>query len=133
MFCLFSTCHQVLCLNFQCGLVNNSPGSSNTSECYQTCTGNPSQKCGGPNRLSLYSRAVPKPIFNSGENLFELLGCYADTQGARLLSHSATVPGGSANVSVLECTKACIGRGFTLAGLEYAGGMPTSLLFLIVH
>ena len=66
---------------------------------------------------------------NSGENLFKPLGCFADTQRARLLSHFAVVPGGSDNVSVLECTKTCFGRGYIYAGLEYAGGMHNLTLY----
>ena len=56
------------------------PGSSNATatDCNMACTGNSSEQCGGPNRLSLFWNGTHSspPVANPGAGLWALLGCY---------------------------------------------------------
>jgi hypothetical protein len=94
-----------------------------STECYQNCSGNPEEICGGPERLSLFARPIPEPVANPGANGYQSLGCYVDTIEKRVLDHFTSVPGGPSHMSVAACTAACSSDGYPLAALEYGGGM----------
>lgn len=88
------------------------------------CAGDPSQACGGPDRLSVYSNGLPGPMINLGdEGIFKYMGCWADSVQKRVLPIGVQVPGGSAMMTVKKCIAECRANGFDHAGLEYAGGM----------
>jgi hypothetical protein len=123
----------ILMYRTQCGLLNLSPGKVEPKECYQNCSGNPDDICGGPQRLSLFARPIPEPVANPGVNGYQSLGCYVDRVAIRVLSHSTGVPGGPSNMSVGACTAACSSRGYSLAALEYGGGMCCRSNALLAH
>ena len=91
------------------------------SACSMPCSGDASQPCGGPNRLSLFhSTAVSGPQTNPAVNGFVHMGCYSEGTTGRALTHGvngAVVPG--AHMTVDRCTAACANAGFLLAGVEY--------------
>jgi hypothetical protein len=91
------------------------------NDCDMPCTGNSSQACGGPNRLTVYANDI-YPVTNPGANGFVSLGCWADNVNNRTLPYEVQVPGGCKNMSVAACTSVCRGFGFSLAGVEYSGG-----------
>ncbi|KAK1749886.1 glyoxal oxidase [Echria macrotheca] len=95
--------------------------ASNQDDCNTACTGDSSQACGGPNRLSMFYSSQPVgPQPNAGLADWSYLGCYAEgTTGRALTLTVTTVPAGQMNAAL--CTAACQGQGFILAGTEYSG------------
>lgn len=94
--------------------------ATSAAECNMPCSGNSSQACGGPNRLSIYSdlptTALPvdtPPQAVAAWGAWTLQGCYSDNVGARSLGVPA--PGGS----VEKCAASC--AGYALFGVEYGG------------
>jgi glucan 1,3-beta-glucosidase len=101
------------------------------------CNGNRQEKCGGPNHLTLFqldsltsststpSSSTPSSSSTSSPGAtilgWNYLGCYTDSVQARSLLFSASVPGGSQNLTQENCQIACAQAGFTLAGMEYSG------------
>lgn len=47
------------------------------SDCNTPCTGDKDQSCGGPDRLTLYKRAIQGPKENPGPKNWPSIGCYA--------------------------------------------------------
>ncbi|KAJ9157373.1 Glyoxal oxidase-like protein [Pleurostoma richardsiae] len=91
------------------------------ADCNTPCTGNASEPCGGPNRLTLYYSSTPVgPKPNPGVNNFTYIGCYAEGTTGRALTYGVgSIP--SAEMTVSNCTAACYTAGFILAGVEYSG------------
>ncbi|CAO1628788.1 unnamed protein product [Sympodiomycopsis kandeliae] len=89
-----------------------------SSDCNMACSGNSTQACGGPNRLSVYSTlADPLPVASApivlqSTGTYTVKGCYVDDVSSRLLSQSKQ--GGSAE----NCAKSCNGSKYF--GLEYS-------------
>ncbi|KAM0476202.1 hypothetical protein ACHAPX_006619 [Trichoderma viride] len=96
------------------------PASDGSAQCTMTCSGAPSETCGGPNRLDVYSLATAtgsaSPPASTGWNF---RGCYTDSVNARALTAEG-VPNGPTSMTVEACQSVCKGLGFTLAGLEFA-------------
>ena len=99
--------------------------------CSMTCSGNKSEYCGGPNRLSFYtasgapsgtttsstSSAKPSPtgpIIVPGNSNFTYTGCYVEPANSRALS---TLAASNQQMTVETCLFAC--SQYTYAGLEY--------------
>jgi hypothetical protein len=86
-------------------------------------TGNSTEACGGPYRLTMFGNGPnppSPPVVNPGVNGWTSLGCYTDmNNGGRTLAVAMGVTGGAANMSVLNCVTAC--HGYTFAGVEYGG------------
>lgn len=95
--------------------------SAPEGDCSMACSGDSTQPCGGPNRLTLFhSAAIVGPSPNPGVNGFTYLGCYSEGTNARALTSGVgSIPG--AEMTVAKCTAACGDGGFTLAGVEYGG------------
>ena len=96
------------------------------------CTGDGSQECGGPERLSVYTNNGKGPAANPGVNGFAFQGCYTDSVSNRTLDHISGISG----VTVSKCTAACKANGFLYSGVEYAGGMcliPQFSLFIYLE
>jgi len=116
------------------------------SECNMVCSGNPSQYCGGPNRLNLYKIGPTVPSWESLgcyssvfffhsrlESLLTLPSLISDTVGSRTLPF----PVGVSSNTMESCTSACYDAGYSMAGTEYSaecwcgtsiqgGGAPAS-------
>lgn len=93
------------------------------NECNMVCGGDPSQACGGANRLTIFvNPAYSGPYTNPGVNNFTHSGCYTDSVHARTLSRGQGVLGGSTAMTVASCTTACLENNYQFAGVEYARG-----------
>jgi hypothetical protein len=97
------------------------------------CAGNPSEICGGPFRLDLYSygsvgtaptstqtSTSPSSISHALSG-WTFLGCYTDNVSGRALPHGVTVPGGTNYMTNEVCQASCLRAGYSIAGTEYAG------------
>ncbi|KAK1994676.1 WSC domain-containing protein, partial [Colletotrichum falcatum] len=91
------------------------------ADCTTACSGNATQPCGGPNRLSLYkSSQLTGPSVNPGVGDWSSIGCYTEGTTGRALTYGVgTVPANQMNVA--NCTAACAAANFILAGVEYSG------------
>ncbi|KAH8891648.1 glyoxal oxidase like protein [Thozetella sp. PMI_491] len=96
-------------------------GVAPAAECTMACSGDATEVCGGPSRLSLFHSPDPVgPQPNPGVDGWEYIGCYSEgTTGRTLSTAIGSIP--AANMTVASCTTACKAAGFILAGLEYAG------------
>ncbi|KAF2737108.1 WSC-domain-containing protein [Polyplosphaeria fusca] len=103
-----------------CGISLPAQAASDPSTCNKPCSGDATQACGGPNRLSVYTApANSQPGVNPGPTGWKSLGCYTDSVSARTLSRNAGQLGGSAGLTVGLCAQACSGSAYF--GVEYAG------------
>jgi hypothetical protein len=87
------------------------------------CTGNPSQLCGGPNRLSLYNQTTYTPPRNPPLiNSYTYLGCFSESlTTSRLLSGASFT--NSTAMTIESCTAFCRQQQMpdgVYAGVEYA-------------
>lgn len=118
-----------------CGQVYSNGGAQTTSGCDMVCNGNTNEVCGGSNRLSVWSRigsgtdpsatasapAVPSPT-GSGTAAalpadWKYQGCYSEgTSGRAFLNQQPD----SQTLTIESCVSACIGLGYSVAGMEYA-------------
>lgn len=105
-----------------CGFSLAGSSSVNAIDCDYPCTGDSSQACGGPTRLTVYQSASRLPKVNPGVNGYSSIGCYSDSVTARVLGSSVQVPGGSSNNTVVGCTATCSALEYDYSGVEYAGG-----------
>ena len=104
------------------------------------CNGNTAETCGGPNRLSMYSRngstiagsttgptssptgtatgssTSTGPTATGLPSGWGYKGCWIDQAYGRILSNSEP---NSATLTVESCVETCIGLGFSIAGMEY--------------
>lgn len=80
------------------------------------CSGDPMQTCGGPDRLTVYSRpASSAPQINPGPIGWKSIGCYTDVVGARTLSDLRAA---GDQMTVELCAATCTGS--TYFGVEHA-------------
>ncbi|PMD60425.1 WSC-domain protein [Hyaloscypha bicolor E] len=93
----------------------------NATDCSMACTGNATESCGGPNRLSLFWSGQTGPVTDPGPPNWAYVGCYTEGITGRLLGVGVSVPGGASNMTVAGCTSACQAAGYILAGCEYGG------------
>lgn len=82
------------------------------------CAGDGAQKCGGPNRLNVYTNGAPQIVTNLGPlgSGWMYRSCYEDSVYARTLAKRVDTPGGN---SVITCTNACKAAGYQFAGVEW--------------
>ncbi|KAL5318593.1 hypothetical protein ACEPPN_013656 [Leptodophora sp. 'Broadleaf-Isolate-01'] len=93
---------------------------SPAADCSMTCSGNTTQTCGGPSRISVFwngSNPPPGPSTNPGTGGFGFYGCYTEGATGRCLENMATV---LAPMTVGLCVQACKTAGYSMAGIEYA-------------
>lgn len=118
-----------------CGQVYSNGGAQTSTGCNMVCNGANSEICGGSNRLSVWSRigsgtdptttasatAVPTPT-GSGTAAelpadWTYQGCYSEgTSGRAFLNQQPD----STTLTIESCVTACIGLGYSVAGMEYA-------------
>lgn len=109
------------------------------NNCNMLCTGNQTEYCGGPSRLSMYALNSTAPVSSpSGTSaptaaptatptgpitvgdfgIWKYLGCYSEATGQRALNGKVNpIPG--ASVSVDACGAAC--SAYSYFGVEYSG------------
>ena len=83
------------------------------------CTGNSTELCGGPSRLSVYNLTTyvpPTTVKQVGTFLSQ--GCYKEATNGRLLSGASYA--NNTGMTVESCVNFCQASGATYAGLEYA-------------
>lgn len=83
------------------------------------CTGNKTELCGGPSRLSVYNLTTfvpPTTVKQVGTYLSQ--GCYNEASNGRLLSGQSYT--NNTGMTVESCVEFCQASGATYAGLEYA-------------
>lgn len=109
-----------------CGNTFNGGSKAATDGCNMACSGNSTEVCGGPNRLTVFTSgnaggsSSSGPSVNPGPAGWGSLGCYTDSTGARTLTTGVAVTGGASAMTVALCTSACKSNGFKYAGVEYA-------------
>jgi hypothetical protein len=84
------------------------------------CSGDADVKCGGPNRLNVYTSGAPTQIVTNPGPVgsgWTYKSCYEDSVYGRTLSQQVNIPGGN---SVLACTTACKAAGYKFAGVEWS-------------
>ncbi|OBT82398.1 hypothetical protein VE02_09582 [Pseudogymnoascus sp. 03VT05] len=86
------------------------PATDNVNRCYTPCTGDPTQACGGPDRLNVYQSSHWVPI-----------GCYTDVATARSLSKALYNDATRWSMTTRLCQATCSQADYTLAGIEYGG------------
>ncbi|KAI0843136.1 putative glyoxal oxidase [Hypoxylon sp. FL0890] len=105
-----------------CGskLATGAEEATDSTECSTSCSGNTTEACGGPNRLTLFFNPYatgPQP--NVGIANWTHIGCYSEGITGRGLTYGAAIP--SAQMNAANCTAACSAAGYILAGTEYGG------------
>ncbi|MCJ1242521.1 hypothetical protein MMC14_010529, partial [Varicellaria rhodocarpa] len=92
------------------------------TDCSMACTGNSSELCGGPSRLSVYNLTtfVP-PTTVKAVGSYVLKGCYHEASNSRLLTGPAYT--NSTGMTVESCVSYCAAASPTqaYAGVEYGG------------
>ncbi|KAK7042275.1 putative fungistatic metabolite [Favolaschia claudopus] len=89
------------------------------SDCSMSCSGESTQKCGGGNRLSIYS--VPQTTTPTGPTLpsgWSYISCMQEPAGTGRLFTGYSYS--SSSLTVESCIGTCKSRGFSYAGMEYA-------------
>ena len=86
-----------------------------TSGCSMTCSGDSSQICGGPSRLSFYTLTPTGPQTVQKASGFAYQGCYSEATNTRALSAKQTA---ASTMTVEICAAFC--TGYTFMGVEYS-------------
>lgn len=101
-----------------CGMTLSSGSAVGNTGCTMKCSGNSTEYCGGPNRLSVYNNtAYVAPYILPSIGSYNLKGCYTDSGPTRALSgYSFT----NATAMTEEmCVGTCQAKGYSMAGIEY--------------
>lgn len=107
-----------------------STAPTNQTDCAMVCSGNSSEYCGGPNRLSVWSITASAGTGTSTTTTTgsstsatpsvsgaSYVSCYADNTGVRTLSSRTTDP----NMTLELCAQTARSSNVQYFGLEYAG------------
>lgn len=78
------------------------------------CSGDSTQACGGPDRLTVYTNFHSQPAPAGWTSL----GCYTDNVQTRTLPFWGFIPGGTDAMTQEACTTECARMGYTFAGVE---------------
>lgn len=98
------------------------PSLAEESDCDMACSGDSTEACGGPARLSVYSNVVQgAPQVNPGVGGFVSYGCVADSVAERTLPNGVQVQG---PMTVALCVSACQAGGYAFAGVEVRAALP---------
>lgn len=110
--------------------------------CNMACSGNPTEICGGPNRLSMFkyytgeestsssapgasstasnsaaSAAIALPQATGLPSNFTYKGCYVDGAGYRILNYQQA---DDQAMTIASCAGKCAAAGYSIAGMEYS-------------
>jgi hypothetical protein len=92
------------------------PAPADESTCNMPCSGDSSQACGGPSRLSVYrNNQMTAPSVYQGDSNWKYEGCVADSQQSRTLKNFVSVSG---DMTVEKCLAAGTAAGFAYCGVE---------------
>ncbi|KAJ3887188.1 WSC domain-containing protein, partial [Lentinula edodes] len=94
---------------------------TDSSECNMPCNGDPTQTCGGPNRIDVYWDGdfyTPSSPSTLSRSYWSYSGCFEDSPSQRTLSAPEGTFGG---VTPATCADACAFNGYTVMGTEYGG------------
>ncbi|KAJ4473942.1 WSC domain-containing protein [Lentinula lateritia] len=94
---------------------------TDSSECNMPCNGDPTQTCGGPNRIDVYWNGdfyTPSSPATLSRSYWSYGGCFEDSPSQRTLSAQEAAYGG---VTPATCADACAFNGYTVMGTEYGG------------
>lgn len=89
-----------------------------SGDCAMDCSGNETEICGGPNRISAFNYTVGIPVAPASmlPAGWASLGCMTDAQSTRSLSQYSFT---SSSMTQELCMSTCLSKGYTLAGAEY--------------
>ncbi|KAM5480390.1 putative (methyl)glyoxal oxidase [Microsporum canis] len=110
---------QCFCDNY----VRNAAPLGKESECSMSCSGNAQQKCGGPDRLSVYSKGnltvlpIPVPQTEGLPGGWKYQGCLQDNVNRKRTFPYQIVD--KANNSATNCLSRCSKFGFGAGGMTY--------------
>ncbi|KAL8765596.1 MAG: hypothetical protein Q9209_007378 [Squamulea sp. 1 TL-2023] len=110
---------QCFCDNY---LVNGGTKAAADTECNINCAGNAAQKCGGSNRMSIYSkgsltvRAPPAAQKTGLPGSWQYQGCITEGNGQRVWKYQ--IINQNTN-SATSCLSQCQEFGYQAAGMEY--------------
>ena len=108
-----------------CGnnIINGGAKATSEADCGMTCGGNANEKCGGPNRMSIYATgtvtvlAPPKPQSSGLPTGWNYAGCITEgTNNRRSLQYQLILPQTN---SAQNCLVQCSTYGYTAGGMEY--------------
>jgi len=105
----------------ECWCGNYLPSNvADNSTCSMACSGDASQTCGGPNRLTVAIDTTWKQTFfaRSSYSTWQLKTCYVDSS-TRTLPSKLEVVGGANNMTTANCLDACTAQGLPYCGTEY--------------
>ncbi|PVF98143.1 WSC-domain-containing protein [Serendipita vermifera] len=109
-----------------CGntIMGNNRPSANI--CTMTCSGDSSQKCGGPDAINIYVKdnypytVGPASVLPS-YNGYDVTQCWQDPSSNRLLKQGPATSIPYDQMTVQKCIDGCAAAGFSSAGVEYGG------------
>jgi hypothetical protein len=127
-----------------CGSYVANEVAANATDCKTPCAGKAAQICGGTGRVNVYKGVLPVVSTSSTSTSTATssstatsktsssatatgtlpaatwlpLGCYSDNATALTLTHRTQVSGGDTKMSTKLCEAACMGGGYTYAGVE---------------
>jgi len=94
-----------------------SAAATTSSGCTQSCSGDSTQKCGGPFALSVANDTTFVPVVaRPSYSTWTLNACYADSAASRTFPNTITL---GSNATVAACLDACRTAGYLYCGLEY--------------
>ena len=102
--------------------IRNSGTLGQEADCGMACSGAAGQKCGGPNRDSVYAigeLTIPQPAASQDENLpgsWAYKGCLMDDGNRRSLEYQSNF---NTTNQASVCLKLCSDYGYNAAGMEY--------------
>ena len=102
-----------------------------SGSCSMACNSNSTQKCGGPNALSMYRNNLyaapsnPSNVTVSGQTTqYRYMGCYTEGSAGRTIGSSSASTSAystsNTNMTVENCAAACYAKGFSFFGVEYS-------------
>ena len=90
--------------------------NATSSECSMPCSGDSSEMCGGPARLSYYQNTKYTPPSVSSYSGYTYQGCYTDSVSARSLPTLRTTNGA---LTTQSCAQTCLQGNYKYMGTEY--------------
>ncbi|KAL8878579.1 MAG: hypothetical protein Q9198_003640, partial [Flavoplaca austrocitrina] len=100
----------------------NGPALAAESQCDKACSGNPTQKCGGASRMTIFATGnltvldVPVPQKTNLPGKWEYKGCLSEGVGRRVWKYQTIL---TKTNSATECLSRCSEFGFMAGGMEY--------------
>ncbi|CDZ98532.1 beta-1,6-N-acetylglucosaminyltransferase, contains WSC domain [Phaffia rhodozyma] len=87
-----------------------------SSDCYQPCWGNSTDKCGGDYRVSVFSKAAEIPVDSTIVSNFTSLGCWSEGSGTNRILDGEVFSSGTMTPD--QCISKCGTDGYVYAALN---------------